>query len=29
MIHWTYLIPAVIAGYVICYLVMTWGVDQN
>jgi len=29
MISVFFLVPAFIAGYVVCYLVMTWGVDQN
>jgi hypothetical protein len=29
MIHALFLIPAFIAGYIVCYIHMTYGVDQN
>lgn len=29
MINYLFLIPAFIAGYVVCYLVMTKGVSQS
>jgi hypothetical protein len=29
MIHLFFLIPAFVAGYLFCYLVMTKGVDQG
>jgi len=29
MISAFFLIPAFIAGYIVCYFIMTYGVDQN
>ena len=29
MVHALFLIPAFIAGYIVCYIHMTYGVDQG